>query len=87
MGAIEMASMNISLPDPMKDWVETQTSSGRYDNASEYVRDLIRHDQDRADKIAARQKLVDEALDGNESDKSLAEIRRIARARAQSKSP
>ena len=42
-----MASMNISLPEPMKDWVETQTSSGRYDNASEYVRDLIRHDQDR----------------------------------------
>ena len=43
-----MASMNISLPDQMKSWVEGQTNSGRYDNASEYVRDLIRHDQARS---------------------------------------
>ncbi len=77
-----MASMNISLPDPMRDWVEQQTQSGRYDNASEYMRDLIRHDQDRAAKIAAMQQLVDEALARGDSDKSLAEIRAIARQRA-----
>ena len=77
-----MASMNISLPGPMRDWVEQQTQSGRYDNASEYMRDLIRHDQDRAAKIAAMQQLVDEALARGDSDKSLAEIRAIARQRA-----
>lgn len=77
-----MASMNISLPDRMRDWVEQQMKSGRYDNASEYMRDLIRHDQDRAGKIAAMQKLVDEAMAGGDSDKSLAEIRSIARQRA-----
>ncbi|MEE4212582.1 MAG: type II toxin-antitoxin system ParD family antitoxin [Parvularcula sp.] len=49
-----MASMHISLPDPMRDWVEKQTQSGRYDNASEYVRDLIRHDQDKAVKPSDR---------------------------------
>lgn len=76
-----MASMNISLPDAMRDWVEQQTNSGRYDNASEYMRDLIRHDQDRASKIAAMQRLVEEALASGASDKSLAEIREIARAR------
>lgn len=76
-----MASMNISLPSPMRDWVEEQTSSGRYDNASEYMRDLIRHDQDRAAKIAAMQRLVDEALASGDSDKSLAEIRQAARDR------
>lgn len=76
-----MASMNISLPDAMRDWVEQQTNSGRYDNASEYMRDLIRHDQDRASKIAAMQRLVEEALASGASDKSLAEIRKIARAR------
>ena len=75
-----MASMNISLPDPMKDWVETQTSSGRYDNASEYVRDLIRHDQDRATKISAIQKLVDEAFEGGQSSKSLDDIWAVAKA-------
>ena len=77
-----MASMNISLPDLMKDWVETQTSSGRYDNASEYVRALIRHDQDRASKISAMQKLVDEAFEGGASDKSLDDIWAAAKAQA-----
>lgn len=40
-----MATMNVSLPDAMKDWVESQTRTGRYGNASDYVRDLIRRDQ------------------------------------------
>lgn len=78
-----MASMNISLPDAMKEWVDRQAASGRYDTASEYVRDLIRHDQDRAAKLAAMQALVDEALDGGDSDLSLADIRAAARARAE----
>jgi antitoxin ParD1/3/4 len=78
-----MASMNISLPDPMKDWVESQTNSGRYDNASEYVRDLIRHDQDRTSKIAAMQKLVNEAFESGASDKSLEDIWAAAKERAQ----
>jgi antitoxin ParD1/3/4 len=57
-----MATMNVSLPDPMKEWVEGQAQSGRYANASEYVRDLIRKDQERSDKIAAMQRFVDEGL-------------------------
>ena len=77
-----MASMNISLPDPMREWVEQQMKSGRYDNASEYMRDLIRHDQDRASKIAAMQRLVDEAMASGDSDKSLSEIRAMARQKA-----
>ena len=40
-----MGTMNISLPDPMKSWVEDQAKSGRYANSSDYVRDLIRRDQ------------------------------------------
>ena len=58
-----MATMNVSLPDPMKAWVEAQTKDGRYSNASDYVRDLIRRDQDRNDKIAAMQRLVTEGLE------------------------
>jgi len=57
-----MATMNVSLPDPMKDWVERQTKSGRYSNASDYVRDLIRRDQDRQAAAMEVQKLVDEGL-------------------------
>jgi antitoxin ParD1/3/4 len=59
---VPMATMNVSLPDPMKDWVEAQTRTGRYSNASDYVRDLIRRDQDRQNAITELQKLVDEGL-------------------------
>lgn len=57
-----MATMKVSPPDAMLAWVEGQTRSGRYPNASEYVCDLIRRDQDRADKIAHMQWLVGEGL-------------------------
>lgn len=57
-----MATMNVSLPDQMKAWVEAQTRDGRYSNASDYVRDLIRRDQERRQAIAEVQQLVDEAL-------------------------
>lgn len=42
-----MESMNISLPEPMKLFVDGQISAGRYSSASEYVRDLIRADEKR----------------------------------------
>ncbi|WP_322892636.1 MULTISPECIES: type II toxin-antitoxin system ParD family antitoxin [unclassified Yoonia] len=57
-----MATMNVSLPDPMKSWVEAQTQDGRYSNVSDYVRDLIRRDQDRQQAVVALQQLVDESL-------------------------
>jgi antitoxin ParD1/3/4 len=70
-----MATMNISLPDPMKNWVEGQTATGRYSNSSDYVRDLIRRDQERQAKVAHMQQLVDEARAGGISDESMADIR------------
>lgn len=74
-----MATMNVSLPDQMKDWVEQQSLDGRYSNASDYVRDLIRRDQDRAAKIAQMQALVTEGLQSGVSDLSMTEIREKAR--------
>ena len=46
-----MATMNVSLPDPMREWVETQIKTGRYANASDYMRDLIRRDQELKDVL------------------------------------
>ena len=40
-----MATLNISMPDQMREWIDAQVGSGHYANASDYVRDLIRHDQ------------------------------------------
>ncbi len=52
-----MATMNISLPDQMKNWVEECVQSGRYANASDYVRDLIRRDHIQLEQL--RQALID----------------------------
>jgi len=46
-----MATMNVSLPDQMKTWVEECVQSGRYANTSDYVRDLIRQDHIKLEKL------------------------------------
>jgi antitoxin ParD1/3/4 len=40
-----MASITISVPEALRDWVEARIQTGAYADASDYVRDLIRHDQ------------------------------------------
>ena len=45
-----MPTMNISLPDPMKNFVEEQVGGGGYSSVSEYVRELVRADQKRKAK-------------------------------------
>jgi len=65
-----MATMNISLPDPMKAWVEEQARSGRYANASDVIRDLIRREQVKAEKIAHWQRLIDEGRASGISDRT-----------------
>lgn len=42
-----MSTMNISLPDSLKAFVDEQVSQGSYGTSSEYVRELIRRDRDR----------------------------------------
>lgn len=42
-----MSTMNISLPDSLKAFVDEQVSERGYGTSSEYVRELIRRDQDR----------------------------------------
>ena len=77
-----MATMNVSLPDAMKSWVEAQTRGGRYSNASDYVRDLIRRDQERAARIAELQRTIDEGLESGVSDRPIEQVVREARASA-----
>lgn len=77
-----MATMNVSLPDPMRDWVEAQAKTGRYSSASDYVRDLIRRDQDRADKLSELQKLIAEGIESGVSSQSIDDLLKTARERA-----
>lgn len=76
-----MATMNISLPDQMKDWVERQADGGRYSNSSDYVRDLIRRDQVRVEQIAAMQAVVTKSLDSGISPRVMPDIWEMAKAR------
>ena len=57
-----VATMNISIPAPMKSWVEEQSKTGRYANSSDYVRDLIRRDRARREAVAEIQAAVDAGL-------------------------
>jgi antitoxin ParD1/3/4 len=74
-----MAIMNVSLPDGMKDWVEAQARTGRFESESAYVSDLIRRDQAKAAVVEELQRLVDEGIASGISERSLAEV--LAEAR------
>lgn len=76
-----MATMNISLPDAMKEWVESQADTGRYGNSSDVVRDLIRRAQIREEKIANMNRLVEEGLASGISSRTAEEIIADARNR------
>jgi antitoxin ParD1/3/4 len=58
-----MDTMNIALPATMKDFVQAQIEGGGYSSVSEYVRRLIRADQERQAREEIDRKLL-EALDG-----------------------
>jgi antitoxin ParD1/3/4 len=73
--------MNISLPDAMKAFVDQRVDQGGYSTSSEYVRELIRKDQDRA---KLREALLagarSELLEPNEM--FFEDLRKYARKRA-----
>lgn len=62
-----MATMNVSLPEPMKNWVENKVSNGQYANSSDYIRDLIRRDQNAHQQ---QQQLIQALIDGENSGES-----------------
>ncbi len=86
-----MESMNISLPEQLKQFVDGQIAQGRYSSASEYVRELIRADEKRKAEEELEAKLL-EGLNSAETELSPADwsaIRKeaLARLRARSKKP
>lgn len=58
-----MTTMNISLPDEMKAFIEAQMSREGYASASEFLRTLIREEQRRRAKQELEMKLL-EGLQG-----------------------
>jgi antitoxin ParD1/3/4 len=73
---VTVQSMNISLPDPLKQFVDGQIATGRYSSASEYVRELIRADEKR--KAEERlEALLLEGLQGDETELTRADWKDI----------
>ena len=75
-----MATLDLSLPDAMKAWIEAQTKGGQYNNASEYVRDLIRRDQNEREKLERLQTAINQGRRSGISNRTPEEILIAAKA-------
>ena len=85
-----MQTMNISLPEPMKEYVEQQVIAGAYSSASEYVRELVRADQKRHAKEQLEQVLLNAINSGDPTDvttEMVEEVRQRLRRRAAQHKP
>jgi antitoxin ParD1/3/4 len=69
-----MTSLNISLPEALKDYVEGQVASGDWGTPSEYVRELIRQDKER--RLGALEQDLLAAARGTKITLPIAEIRK-----------
>jgi antitoxin ParD1/3/4 len=69
-----MATVSLSLPDEMKEWLDERVKNSRYATASDYMRDLIRRDHDE------RAALVTALVEGEQRGTSQRSVREIAAA-------
>ncbi|MEC4850024.1 MAG: type II toxin-antitoxin system ParD family antitoxin [Jaaginema sp. PMC 1079.18] len=73
-----MKTMNVSLPDTLRDYIEQQVKIGGYGSVSEYIRDLIRQDQKRKAQENLQTLLlegIDSGVATSMSDRDWTEIR------------
>ena len=69
-----MAQINVSLPDGLKNWADTRVAEGRYSSTSDYIRDLMRRDQDREEKLRVLRVAIDEGLASGVSERGIQDI-------------
>ena len=71
---MSMTSLNISLPEALKEYVEGQVASGDWSTPSEYVRELIRQDKER--RLGNLEQDLIAAAKGPKIELPVAEIRK-----------
>ncbi len=75
-----MQRKNITLTEQQDDWVKAQIESGHLGKDSEYIRDLIRKDQQAKERLTMlRQALLEGESSGESKALDLAEIKALAR--------
>jgi antitoxin ParD1/3/4 len=75
-------TLSISLTEIMMEYVQDRVADGTYTSISDYVRDLIRADMERANKLANLRRLVNEGLHSLESREGVPFDRDEAKAKA-----
>ncbi|CEP34817.1 MULTISPECIES: type II toxin-antitoxin system ParD family antitoxin [unclassified Halomonas] len=79
---MSMHRKTITLTEQQNDWVKAQIESGHYGNDSEYIRDLIRRDQQTKQRLAMlRQALVEGESSGNPKPLDISAIKAAGRKR------
>ncbi|MGK6318725.1 type II toxin-antitoxin system ParD family antitoxin [Sphingomonas sp. DT-204] len=71
-----MAQINLSVPDGLRAWIDAQVAGGRYASPSDYLRDLIRRDQDHTETLARLRAALDAGRASGTSDRTLDDIYR-----------
>lgn len=64
----------ITLSDAQDIWIKAQIARGTFTNVSEYIRDLVRRDQEEQGKLAELRKAMNEGIDSGLSERSLDDI-------------
>lgn len=69
-----MAKIEITLPDSLNDFVAARVEAGRYADASSYLRDLLEHEQERQQALAAVRRRIDDARASGVSSQRIPDI-------------
>jgi len=71
----------ITVTDQQNAWIKSRIASGDYTNDSEYLRDLLRKDQERSEKITNMQRLVTEGLESGVGNRTAEDVRTAVQER------
>lgn len=78
-----MAQMNVSIPEKLKAFVESRVAEGDFSSSSDYVRDLVRRDQQHHEQLERLRADIQAGYDSGISERSLADIIEDARKKHQ----
>ncbi len=75
-----MATMNVSLPDALREWVETKVTDSDYASVSDYVRALLRQQKDHEAKLASLRLEVRKGIESGVSNRTFDDVLADVRA-------
>lgn len=69
-----MAQLNISVPEGLQRWINAQVDGGRYASPSDYLRELVRRDQDHEEQLARLRAALEEGRRSGISNRTVKDI-------------